>query len=889
MKDTSPRTIHLKEYREPDYLIDQFDLEFDLGNTAENTNTNTKTKVKSKLAIRTKNQQSGAPVPLVLDGIDLKLKSIQINGKELSASEYVLGDESLTISKVPNKFELSIEVEIDPAANACLEGLYKSGSMFTTQCEAEGFRRITYCIDRPDVMSSYRTKIIGPKNELPVLLSNGNLVEAGELDGGRHFAIWDDPHKKPTYLFAIVAGDLVYISDKFKTMSGRNIELRLYAEKENIDRCHHGMESLIKSMKWDEEVFGREYDLDIFNIVAVNDFNAGAMENKGLNIFNAKYILANPESATDDDYIKIEGVIGHEYFHNWSGNRVTCRDWFQLSLKEGFTVFRDQEFSADMNSRAVERITDVRNLVDQQFPEDAGPTSHSVRPESYIEVDNFYTRTVYEKGAEVVRMMATILGRENFRKGTDLYFERHDGCAVTCDDFVQAMEDASGIDLKQFRLWYSQAGTPVVVAKGSYDAPSKSFRLVLSQSCPDTPGQTDKKPFHIPVKMGLLGENGQSIPLYFDDKVKGANETVLNLTEASQTFTFTNVTSKPIPSLLRGFSSPVNLEEDSSNDDRAFVSANDTDEYCRWNAGQTLAHRTLLDMIPKVAEGKTPDVSESLQDVFAKTLTNLSLDHAFVALALKLPSATALVESLDVADPDVIHRTRVLALKGLAKKHRDLLRETYERLIDQGPFEKDPTAMGRRALKNTCLAYLMKLQDQEIDMLCYKQFKTGTNMTDVMIAFQLLCHRDADLRKQAIKEFYDKWKNDKLVLNKWFAAQALSCLDGTLERVRELTEDPKFNLKNPNNVFFLIHAFCSANFVQFHKTDGSGYKFAGELVTTIDKFNNKVASTIVSCFNRRVKFDLSRQVLMKAELQKIKSTAGLSKGVFEIVSKNLAN
>ncbi|UEM20493.1 aminopeptidase N [Skermanella mucosa] len=881
MDKSTPQAIHLKDYAPPPYLIDTVDLAFDLGEEV--------TRVRSTLALRANPDAASPAGPLVLDGQDMRLVSVALDGRTLDPSEYSVGPESLTIPNPPDSFSLEVVTELKPQENTSLSGLYRTSGNFCTQCEAEGFRKITYFLDRPDVMARYRTTITADALKYPVMLSNGNLVASSKMEGdGRHTVTWEDPFAKPSYLFALVAGVLVHVEDSYVTRYGRTVTLRIYVEPGNQDKCDHAMTSLKKSMAWDEEVFGLEYDLDIFMIVAVGDFNMGAMENKGLNVFNTKYVLAKPETATDTDFLGVEAVVAHEYFHNWTGNRVTCRDWFQLSLKEGLTVFRDQEFSSDMHSRPVKRIADVQRLRAAQFPEDSGPMAHPVRPDSYIEINNFYTTTVYEKGAEVVRMIHTLLGAEGFRKGMDLYFERHDGQAVTCDDFVAAMEDATGKDLGQFRRWYSQAGTPELAVTGEYDAAARTYRLTVRQSCPPTPGQPTKLPFHIPLALGLLDPSGADIPLRLAGEPGPAGTSrVLDVTEAEQVFEFADVPHRPVPSLLRGFSAPVKLRAPYTDDDLTFLMAHDGDAFNRWEAGQTLATRLLLDMVADRAENRPLDLSPGFIDAFSRILKDPDLDPAFAAQALTLPSEGYLGQQMPVIDVDGIHEVRTFARRAIAGRLRDDLLATYRAMGGNEPFSIDAAAIGRRALKNLALGYLMALEDAEAVELCVGQFHNAQAMTDVIAALGLLSDTRLPQREAALRRFYDLWKDEPLVVDKWFSIQAMSERPETLDEVTALLGHPAFEIRNPNKVYALIGGFAGGNPVRFHDAGGGGYRFLADQVLALNRLNPQVASRMVKMFARWRKYDPRRQALMRAELERIVATPGLSRDVFEIASKSL--
>ncbi len=897
-----PHAVRLEDYRKPDYLVETVNLQFDLHEHA--------TKVKSMLIIRSNHERPQENPPLVLSGRGLKLLSLQLNGRPLKTDQYTVDAEHLTIPNVPEHIALEVETEINPRDNTELMGLYMSGSGFFTQCEPEGFRKITYYLDRPDVMAKFFTSIVADKKKFPVLLSNGNLIGKGDLPDGRHFAKWHDPFPKPAYLFALVGGDLARVQDKFITLSGRTVELHIYVQHHNKDKCGHAMDSLKKAMKWDEEVYGREYDLDLFMIVATDDFNMGAMENKGLNIFNSKYVLARPETATDADFQGIMGVVAHEYFHNWSGDRVTCRDWFQLSLKEGFTVFRDEQFMEDMTSRGVKRISDANIIRTHQFREDKGPMAHPVRPSSYVEINNFYTLTVYNKGAEVIRMMRTLLGAEGFRKGTDLYFSRHDGQAVRTDDFVKALEDATGADLSQFRLWYTQSGTPEIEVNRAYDANAGTYALTFRQSCPPTPGQPDKLPFHIPVAVGLIGKDGKELTITTDkttrgqgDKVdtetRGRGETdkatgrqgdrtmVLQLHKAEETFVFTDLAEEPVPSVLRGFSAPVKVWLDLYDEERLFLMAHDRDPFNRWDAGQQLAVKMILDLVHDYQQGKPLALDNLFINAFRETLESGMEDKAFQAYALTLPAESYLADFMEVIDPEAIHEARRFVQETLAAVMKETFLSVYRANRDEGPYRIDQASMGRRGLKNTCLGYLSELEDQDVRDLCVDQFRKGGNMTDVLSALVNLANNPCKERETALAAFYDRWKDDPLVMDKWLAIQATSRLPETLGEVKKLLGSPVFSIKNPNKVRALIGAFAS-NAVRFHDLSGAGYEFLADHVLAIDPMNPQIAARLVSAFTLWKRYDEWRQALMKAQLERMLKTQNLSKDVYEVVSKSLA-
>ena len=901
MREPPARTIYLKDYRPPPYLISSIALDVDIRDDHA--------LVRATLAVARNPKSSDSLAPLVLDGEDLEFESVALDGRALAPGEYALTAESLSIVKVPQRFSLETVTRIRPQKNTRLEGLYATGSGFVTQCEAEGFRRITWFIDRPDVMARYTTTIHAERERYPVLLSNGNLVAEGEEAGGRHWAKWHDPFPKPSYLFAMVAAKLERLDDRFVTRSGREAKLALYVEPGKLDQCDFAMRCLKSAMKWDEEVFGLELDLDGYIIVAVGDFNSGAMENKGLNIFNTKYVLARPDTATDIDYQNIDRVVAHEYFHNWTGDRVTCRDWFQLSLKEGLTVFRDQEYGADMYSRAVQRIQEVRGLRAAQFPEDAGPMAHPVRPAAYMEIRNFYTMTVYEKGAEVVRMQRTLLGPRAFRAGMDLYFRRHDGQAVTTDDFVQAMQDASDIDLTQFRRWYEQAGTPVVEVKGKYDGAARRYTLTLAQSCPVTPGLESKLPFHIPFALGLVGPDGRDLPLTLEGEtavepsahgLRGGEAAggqqqaqeithVLSLKQTQESFVFVDVPSPPVPSLLRNFSAPVIVKYDYSDADLTHLMAHDANAFNRWEAGQRLALELILRAIAaRCAPGAgAEDTQQAFIDAFARVLADAPRDPAFGAEALALPSEIYIAEQLNEVDPDAIHATRNALRQRLACALRRELLATYHAQAVPGPYSPDAQATGKRSLRNLCLGYLMELDERASRNLAFAQFERADNMTDAMAALGTLANCDCPERSQALAAFYAKWKDEPLVVDKWLAVQAGSRLPGTLGEVRKLLAHPAFDIRNPNKVYALIRNF-SANHVRFHAADGGGYAFLADQVIALDAFNPQVAARMARAFDRWRKFDAGRRQHASAALERIRDANGLSKDVAEIVSKALA-
>lgn len=885
MRTEQSKTIYLKDYQVPDYLIDETHLTFELFEDHS--------LVHAQLVMR-RNPEAGAGLPpLVLDGQQLELLELKLDDRELGEGDYSLTASHLTLQPTQERFVVDSSVRIHPESNTALEGLYKSGTMFCTQCEAEGFRKITFYLDRPDVMSKFTTTVSAEQHAYPVLLSNGNPVASGSEEGGRHWATWEDPFKKPAYLFALVAGDLWCVEDSFTTMSSREVALRIYVEPENIDKVQHAMDSLKRSMKWDEEVYGREYDLDIFMIVAVNDFNMGAMENKGLNIFNSSCVLAKAETATDAAHQRVEAVVAHEYFHNWSGNRVTCRDWFQLSLKEGFTVFRDSEFSADTHSRTVKRIEDVAYLRTHQFAEDAGPMAHPVRPDAYMEISNFYTLTIYEKGSEVLRMIHTLLGPELFRKGSDLYFERHDGQAVTCDDFVRAMEDASGIDLTQFKRWYTQAGTPRLQVSEAYDASAQTYSLTFRQSCPATPGQSEKLPFVIPLALGLLDAQGNELPLRLQGEATASGTgRVLSITEAEQTFTFEGIAEQPLPSLLRGLSAPVKLSFPYSRDQLMFLMQHDSDGFNRWEAGQQLSVQVLQELIGQYQRGEELALDQRLVEALRTLLLDESLDQAMVAEMLSLPGEAYLTEISEVADVEAIHEAREFARLQLADALYAPLLARYQANRDVSratPYVAEAAHFARRSLQNIALSYLMLSQQAEVLAACVEQFENADNMTERLAALAVLVNSPFEAeRSKALAMFADFFKDDALVMDQWFSVQAGSPLPGGLERVHALMQHEAFTLKNPNKVRALIGAFANQNLINFHQADGSGYRFLADQVITLNALNPQIASRLLAPLTRWRKYAPARQAQMKAELERILASGELSSDVYEVVSKSLA-
>jgi len=876
VKDALPQTIYLKDYQVSPFLVDTTDLLFDLGDE--------QTRVTTKMAVRRNPDSSDKTGALELNSKgDVQLQWIAVDGQRLDSSAYSLSDNLLSLPDLPDSCVVSTEVLIQPQLNTSMMGLYRSRTMYCTQCEAEGFRRITYFPDRPDIMSVFTVKIVADKARYPVLLSNGNAIERADLDAGRHTVTWHDPFKKPSHLFALVAGTLSVVEDSFTTMSGREIPLQIFVEEEDLDKCDHAMLSLKNSMGWDEEVYGREYDLDIFMIVAVDDFNMGAMENKGLNIFNTSAVLANPKTTTDASFLRVEGIVAHEYFHNWSGNRVNLRDWFQLSLKEGFTVFRDCQFSADMNSPTVKRIEDVSYLRTHQFAEDGGPMAHQVQPDSYMEINNFYTLTVYEKGAEIVRMYHSLLGAETYRKATDLYFDRHDGQAVTIEEFVSAMEDASGRDLTQFRRWYKQAGTPVVRVRSEYDAAANTYTLDFQQSCPATPGQSEKLPLVIPVKLGLVGADGVDMQL----NAAGQTETVFEITEASQQLVIENIKQEPVPSLLRGFSAPVKLDYDYSPEQLAHLMANDSDGFNRWDACQTLCLAVLTQLIDDSKHDRPMIVDGELVEAFKALLTDTSLDPAMVALMLQLPSESLLHEEAETIYVDAIHDARLFMRTALAGCLMDELQVVYQQNITDQAYKPNVEQMGSRSLKNAALGYLM-LVGTGIK-LAWAQFQNADNMTDQAAALSALvnCPEASDYASQALNLFEQKFRDEALVMNLWLQIQATNTQANGLQRVIELMDHKAFTMTNPNKIRSLIGAFASANHVNFHSQDGSGYRFLTEQILALNTVNPQVAARLVTPLTKWKKFPEPNRQLMQNALQDIAKEPNLVKDLQEIVSKSL--
>ncbi|EGR1143854.1 TPA: aminopeptidase N [Vibrio parahaemolyticus] len=863
----APQAKYRKDYQAPSHTITDIDLTFDLYDN------DTIVTALSKVV------QKGESTTLELDGEGLELRSVKVNGEDWAHHE--VKEASLVLSDLPAEFELEIITKIDPEANTALEGLYKSGGAFCTQCEAEGFRRITYYLDRPDVLAKYTTKVIADKATYPYLLSNGNRIAQGEAENGRHWVQWQDPHPKPAYLFALVAGDFDVLRDKYTTMSGRNVDLEIFVDKGNLDRAGHAMTSLINSMKWDEERFGLEYDLDIYMIVAVDFFNMGAMENKGLNIFNSKFVLANDQTATDRDYLGIEAVIGHEYFHNWTGNRVTCRDWFQLSLKEGLTVFRDQEFSSDLGSRAVNRIDNVRIIRGPQFAEDASPMSHPIRPDKVIEMNNFYTLTVYEKGSEVIRMYHTLLGEEGFQKGMKLYFERHDGTAATCEDFVSAMEDATGVDLKQFRLWYSQSGTPTLRVNSEYNAEAKTYALTVEQFTEATQDQAEKQALHIPFDIELYDSKGQVIPLIINGE---SVHNVLDIKQDKQTFVFENVAEQPVPSLLREFSAPVKLEYDYSDAELIFLMKHATNDFARWDASQMLLAKYIRQNVNNVQTGSEVQLSEDLIDAFRGVLLDENLEPAFIAQVFSLPSINEITGWYKQIDVDAVDTVLNGITVSLSAALEDELSATYHTL-KQAEYTIDHAAIGKRALRNQCLQFLA--HTDKGNTLVKAQYEAANNMTDTIAAMSAANSAQLECREELMADYSDKWKHDGLVMDKWFALQGTNPAEDALEKVKATMNHEAFSLKNPNRTRSLIGSFLAANPVRFHDKSGSGYQFAGEILRQLNDSNPQVASRMIDPLLKFRKYDEARQAMIRAELEKLKAMDNLAKDLFEKVTKAL--
>jgi len=875
MTTKQSQRIYLKDYTKPHFEVESLSLDFDLHEDF------------CRVVAISKVKTLTPGKPLHLDGVDIELVSISINGETLSSAQYTLTAESLEIAQVPSHFELRVETKLFPQKNTSLEGLYRSSDTFCTQCEAQGFRKITYFMDRPDVMTKYAVTIEADKNKYPVLLSNGDRIKIEDLGNGRHKAYWNDPHKKPCYLFALVAGDLGVIRDEFTTRSGRKVNLEVYAAHGKQKRCWHAMESLKKSMKWDEDTFGLEYDLNDYMIVAIDDFNAGAMENKGLNIFNSRLVLADSNSATDADFHAIESVVAHEYFHNWTGNRVTLNNWFQLSLKEGLTVFRDQEFSGDMNSRSVQRILDVDSLRERQFTEDAGPNSHPVRPESCMAVDNFFTATIYEKGSEVIRMMQTIVGRKGFRKGMDEYFRRHDGQAVTTEDFAAAISEPNGKDFTQFRRWYSQAGTPEVIVAEDYNPHNKEYHLTLAQKYVTNPGQPEKKAFHIPLLMGLLDSHGKEMELHCDKITRNSDgQTLIELREDLETYIFRLVPERPVLSILRELSAPVNLQWDARLEDLYFLMEKDTDEFNRREAAQKIALRLFSELI-KHHQGKDPlKVDEKFVNAIGKILQDETLSPAFKAQLLQLPSDVLLAQQEEVLDAPAFFAARKAVRRALAQAHKDTFVKIYNQYHEIEPLSRDPKVFGHRLLKNISLSFLQELDDPSLTEIVVQQYQTAKNMTDQLVAMELLCSSGSAYRPKALEDFHNKWHADSVVLNKWFTAQAFSSRRDTFEVVKSLTEHPSFNIGNPNNVYALLRSFTQ-NFEIFHNPEYPAYEFLADMILKIDEKNPQVAARLCAAFNfvKKLPHEMKERAL--GQIRRVVAHEKLSKNCRELLQSAL--
>ena len=879
MKEGNPKAIYLKDYKKPDYTISEVSLKFDLYEE--------KTVVHAELHISA-NEGVSAETPLLLHGEQLKLVDIALNGQQLEETDYLQTAETLQITHVPRNFVLATQVEIDPANNTALEGLYLSSGNYCTQCEAEGFRKITYYLDRPDVMAVFSVRIEADKNHFPVLLSNGNRVAEGNLNKNRHFVEWQDPFPKPSYLFALVAGDFACNSSEYTTVSGRRVAIEIYTEKHNAHKCEHAIASLKKAMQWDEERFSLEYDLDTYMIVAVDDFNMGAMENKGLNVFNSSCVLASPDTATDADYMRIEAVIAHEYFHNWTGNRVTCRDWFQLSLKEGLTVFRDQEFTSDVTSRAVKRIQDVRYLRAHQFAEDSSPMAHPVRPASYVEINNFYTLTVYEKGAEVVRMYQTLLGKDGFRKGLDLYFQKYDGQAVTTDDFAQAMAEANNIDLGNFLNWYSQSGTPVLNIESNWHEHSQEYILTIEQIIPANSQQPNPQPQLIPVTLSLYDAAGNAMPLSISGE-QAHDSLTLRIKDCSEEFIFKGIPEHPTPSILQNFSAPVKINYSYTWDDYAFLMAHDLDAFNRWDAGQRFATDYLLKAVQSIQVGDPLPDAGALINALQSALTNKELDPAFLAEMLILPSEMYLYDFVHPIDVDAIHLARKTLRNEIATSLESVLLDLYNINSVEGRYKYNASDMGKRKLAAICLSYLNTLDEDEYLELSKRQFEQANNMTDSIAVLEAINDSEYAFREQALDDFARQWKGDALVMDKWFSLQARSSKPNVLDDVKALQNHPCFSIKNPNKVRSLIGIFCLMNHTAFHSRDGSGYVFLTEKIIELNAINPQIAARLVKPLISWKKYDAERQVLMKVSLEKIKAVPDLSKDVFEIVDASLSN
>ena len=875
MRTDVPQPIHLADYRPPAFLIDEVELDFSLDPSA--------TRVKARLKVRRNGEHAE---PLVLDGVRLQLERVTVDGQERGANRYQLSDESLTIPDVPESFTLETEVVIDPQANTYLEGLYMSAGRFCTQCEPEGFRTVTFWPDRPDVLSRFTVRMEGSKAAYPHLLSNGNLMQAGDIEGGRHYALWNDPFPKPSYLFAMVAGELDVLEDSFVTMSGRKVDLRIYVDPGQAPRAVYAMDALKRSMRWDEEAFGREYDLDLFMIVAVRDFNFGAMENKGLNIFNSSLLLADSDTATDANYERIESVIAHEYFHNWTGDRITCRDWFQLCLKEGLTVFRDQSFSADMRGHAVQRIKDVRALRARQFAEDSGPLAHPVRPTSFVKIDNFYTATVYEKGSELIRMLKTLLGAETFRRGMDLYFERWDGTATTVESFIECFAEVAGRDLSDFFTWYNQAGTPEVRIAQRYDAAAGTLDLALSQTIPPTPGQAVKKPVPIPVRLGLLDQDGKSQDFRTPDSDAAVSETVVTLDRPEVSVRLTGLARPPVLSALRGFSAPVKLKTDAAPEDRYVLLAGDPDLFNRWEAGQSLAEELILAR----AKGRPDAAGEArFAAALGRAVADASAEPAFTALLLQLPEEPDLAVTMAPnADPAAIHAARDELRRTLASTLEADLERLHETLATGGAFSPDAASAGRRSLANSALELLAADPTPQVVDRAVRHFQAAANMTDAMGGLEALKLIGGEAFEQALEAFYARWRDEPLVVDKWFSVQARAPGPGALGRVIGLTAHPAFDAKTPNRLRALVAGFSQFNPAAFHDPSGAGYRFLADQILVVDRFNPNVAARLIEPLGGFRRFTPGLAEKMKAELERILGAEGLSKNVCELAARALA-
>jgi len=868
---TTPAQVRLKDYTPPEFLIDQVTLVFDL--------LSSETRVTSTLAVRRKPDGPGTGTALSMDMGGYEIRSVALDGRTLSGSQFQADGTRFVLPEVPDRFTLEIRNTLFPEKNTRLEGLYRSNRIYCTQCEAEGFRHITPFMDRPDVMARFSCTIMADKTECPVLLSNGNPVDQGDLPGQRHFVTWEDPFPKPCYLFALVAGDLSCIESPFTTKSGKKIVLKIFAEPENIDKCHHAMACLKQAVKWDEDRFNLEYDLDLYQIVAINDFNAGAMENKGLNIFNAKYVLADPATATDEDFMNIQRVIGHEYFHNWTGNRVTLKNWFQLSLKEGLTVFRDQEFTSDLNARSVERIRNVNTLRSLQFPEDSGPMAHPVRPDAYIKMDNFYTMTVYEKGAELIRMIHQLLGEAAFQRGMALYFDTFDGMAVTVEDFLSVMARAGGMDLTQFKRWYTQSGTPQVTVTRSYDAGTRTLSVFFSQHTPPDRNKAEKQPLHIPVRMGLIDPDGNDIT--------PERLSLVQITDQTHTVAFPDVPQGTLPSVFRQFSAPVKITTDLTDEELAFLMACDTDEFNRWDAAQTLFKKEIRHLVTAIAGNRPLTVSETLTRAFEAALSDESASRAFLARALAIPQETDLADLFEPIDVDAIHTARQHLKSHLAGTLSSLFQAVFDRCSHTAPGSLSIKDIGKRGLRNLALSYMAAPGTASARTRAWDAFENADNMTDEFAGFKILCAATPDLKQKSAARFYDRWSHDPLVMDKWFYVQAVSPLPDTLTSVTALVNHPDFTQTNPNRVRALIYGFAMNNPVCFHDPTGKGYAFVTENILALDRINHQIAARLARSFNQWKKYDAHRKALMKQSLKTLAAAPDLSANVYEIVSRAL--